>query len=69
MNEWIVERCSKPFCCKEDAEQYMIDKGFGGLVLELRDGTIQGVCTAYPDGYYKNAKVLGTVKTKAENCC
>ena len=34
-NDWDISRCSKPFCCKEDAEEYMQAKNFEGMVLEL----------------------------------
>ena len=27
-NDWDISRCSKPFCCKEDAEEYMQAKNF-----------------------------------------
>lgn len=60
--DWIVERCSKPFCCKEDAEKYMKENNFVGMVLELKDGSIQAVCPTYPDGYYPNAEVVALVQ-------
>ena len=40
-NDWDISRCSKPFCCKEDAEEYMQAKNFEGMVLELNDGSIK----------------------------
>ena len=49
-NDWDINRCSKPFCCKEDAEEYMQAKNFEGMVLELNDGSIQAVCPTYPEG-------------------
>lgn len=67
--DWIVERCSKPFESKEDAVSYMKEKKFDGMVLELEDGTIQGVCPTYPNGYYANAKILEEVNTTLETCC
>ena len=67
--DWIVERCSKPFESQEDAATYMKEKKFDGMVLKLEDGSIQAVCPTYPDGYYPNAEVLEEVKTKSEACC
>lgn len=60
--DWIVERCSKPFLSKDDAVKYMKDKKFDGMVLKLEDGSIQAVCPTYPDGYYDNAEVLAVVE-------
>ena len=42
-NDWDISRCSKPFCCKEDAEEYMQAKNFEGMVLKLNDGSIQAL--------------------------
>ena len=41
----------------------MKEKKYDGMVLELEDGTIQGVCPTYPNGYYANAKILEEVNT------
>jgi hypothetical protein len=60
--DWVVERCSKPFCCKDDAIEYMKEKNFDGMVLELKDGSIQAVCPTYPEGFYDNAKVVAVVE-------
>ena len=38
--EWVVERCSKPFESQEDVT-YMKKKKFDGMVLKLEDGSIQ----------------------------
>ena len=49
-NDWDITRCSKPFCCQEDAKEYMTSRNFDGMVLELNDGTIQAVCPTYHAG-------------------
>jgi hypothetical protein len=67
-NDWNITRCSKPFCCQEDAEEYMTSRNFDGMVLKLKDGTIQAVCPAYPNGFYSEAKMLSTIDTN-ESCC
>jgi hypothetical protein len=67
--EWVVERCSKPFESKEDAVSYMKDRKFDGMVLKLEDGSIQAVCPTYPAGYYPKAEVLEEVNTASETCC
>ena len=67
-NDWDISRCSKPFCCKEDAEEYIQAKNFEGMVLELNDGSIQAVCPTYPEGFYPQAKVLSTIGS-SESCC
>ena len=36
-NDWDITRCSKPFCCQEDAEEYMTARNFDGMVLELKE--------------------------------
>ena len=33
--EWVVERCSKPFESQEDASVYMKEKKFDGMVIKL----------------------------------
>ena len=33
--DWIVERCSKPFESQEDASTYMKEKKFDGMVIKL----------------------------------
>ncbi len=67
-NDWDITRCSKPFCCQEDAEEYMTARNFDGMVLKLKDGTIQAVCPTYPVGFYSGAKTLSTIENK-ESCC
>ncbi|MDA9675527.1 hypothetical protein N9T60_02495 [Candidatus Actinomarina] len=67
-NDWDITRCSKPFCCQEDAEEYMTSRNLDGMVLELNDGTIQAVCPTYPADYYSGAKTLSKINTK-ESCC
>lgn len=67
--DWIVERCSKPFESQEDAAIYMKEKKFDGMVLKLEDGSIQAVCPTYPDGYYPNAEILEEVKSDSKACC
>ena len=38
-NDWDITRCSKPFCCQEDAEEYMTAETlmawFWNLKMEL----------------------------------
>jgi hypothetical protein len=46
----------------------MTARNFDGMVLELKDGTIQAVCPTYPDGFYSGAKTLSTIENK-ESCC
>jgi len=67
--EWVVERCSSPFNSSEEAVNYMKKKNFGGMVLQLEDGSIQAVCRTYPDGFYPNAKILEKVNWEEESCC
>jgi hypothetical protein len=67
--EWVVERCSKPFVSQEDASVYMKEKKFDGMVIKLEDGSIQAVCPTYPDGYYPNAEILEVVNADSEACC
>lgn len=69
IEEWVVERCSKPFESKNDAVSYMKEKKFDGMVLKLEDGSIQAVCPTYPDGYYPNAEILEEVDTDSKTCC
>ena len=45
--EWVVERCSKPFESQEDASSYMKVNKFDGMVLKLQDGSHLKVSTSY----------------------
>ena len=66
MSEWNYTKCSKPFESVEQARNYMVERGFGGQILQRDHGGYTAVCPTYPEGYYPDAVVVETVEERPQ---